>query len=584
VRHSDIPAGTVKARAVCTVRVETKPGGAALFNDLGCRPAEFTTSFVLEENRRASAGRLGRRGEPVALVFSVVAPDHAGESLETCVTVRGYFGAVVREANVTVALDVNGAGELRWEAGRFDRTGWFEVRLALREGRDLCRSAFGIVDPALDDPQPDPASPYAVNGINNKDVEIARRVGMKWTRCGAHDIQWGHIEPEKGKLREPRLEAARRQFDLLRQHGILGGGMFGGWYEENIPPWARRPAEGGYYDNSLRKSCPRGNYSLPADLDAWQAYVKRLVGALAGRSAAWEVWNENDIPHFWQGSIEDYMTLLRATSAAVRAADPKARVAMCGISTTLVGQEKTRWFEKWAAKMKQQHGLEPNPRLLLETILRDGRDLFDIVNYHPYGSIEEIEKGCRLVRELALKHGCGDKPFWITETGAGTHEQGAFKATEKEQARLYWKIHAVARACGAERVYWLSFADLGRDRSFNWDNFGLLDCDRVPKPSLLAHAALARWLGNARFRREIPLSKGCRAFEFDRDGVPVTMVWSDQPRTVRLEYDSPPVVRDLMGNSISDNLRPPGHDLVARQDPILVTGRVTLVAELPTKE
>ena len=65
----------------------------------------------------------------------------------------------------------------------------------------------------------------------------------------------------------------------------------------------------------------------PASLDAWQALVRTFLDTLAadprfGPDAmrAWfEVWNEPNIPVFWQGTFEQYLDLYRATSAAVRA-------------------------------------------------------------------------------------------------------------------------------------------------------------------------------------------------------------------------------------------------------------------------
>jgi hypothetical protein len=66
----------------------------------------------------------------------------------------------------------------------------------------------------------------------------------------------------------------------------------------------------------------------PAAFDGWQALVRSFLDALVadarfGRAAIrdwwFEVWNEPNIPVFWQGTFDRYLDLYRATSDAVRA-------------------------------------------------------------------------------------------------------------------------------------------------------------------------------------------------------------------------------------------------------------------------
>lgn len=66
----------------------------------------------------------------------------------------------------------------------------------------------------------------------------------------------------------------------------------------------------------------------PAAFDGWQALVRAFLDALVAdarfglaaiRNWWFEVWNEPNIPVFWQGSFDQYLDLYRATSDAVRA-------------------------------------------------------------------------------------------------------------------------------------------------------------------------------------------------------------------------------------------------------------------------
>ena len=84
--------------------------------------------------------------------------------------------------------------------------------------------------------------------------------------------------------------------------------------------------------------------------------------------------------------------------------------------------------------------------------------------------------------------------------------------------------------------------------------------------------ALVRWLGNAHFRREVPLGAGIRALEFSRDGRPITMVWADRRQRVRLRVDRQPVVRGLMGNDQTQWCWRDGNTLSAGRAPVLLIG------------
>ena len=73
---------------------------------------------------------------------------------------------------------------------------------------------------------------------------------------------------------------------------------------------------------------------LPADYEAWAAYIQRFVRFLLHRYGAeelhswfFEVWNEPDLKIvFFSGDKEDYFRLYEATARAVKAVDPALRV------------------------------------------------------------------------------------------------------------------------------------------------------------------------------------------------------------------------------------------------------------------
>ncbi len=67
----------------------------------------------------------------------------------------------------------------------------------------------------------------------------------------------------------------------------------------------------------------------PVDLDAWEGVITEVVGGLAAASPGpvrYEVWNEPDVPLFWQDSLDAFLEMALSTHRAVDAADPHAEV------------------------------------------------------------------------------------------------------------------------------------------------------------------------------------------------------------------------------------------------------------------
>ena len=69
-----------------------------------------------------------------------------------------------------------------------------------------------------------------------------------------------------------------------------------------------------------------GNLVPPTNPQDYADFARWAAGYWRGRVAAWEVWNEPDPNQsFWQGTIDQYAGLLRASYPAFKAGDPEAR-------------------------------------------------------------------------------------------------------------------------------------------------------------------------------------------------------------------------------------------------------------------
>jgi hypothetical protein len=200
----------------------------------------------------------------------------------------------------------------------------------------------------------------------------------------------------------------------------------------------------------------------------------------------WQIWNEPDITKYWAVSgawAPGYVRLLRAARAALKAADPGARVVLAGLTNR--SWVDLRWV--YAA---------------------GGGRLFDVAAAHPFSRrVANVVKIVDLVRAEMRRHGDARKPLLLTEvswsSGAGhsTFNYG-WETTEQGQAA---KVHAALAALAARRardriagVYWYTWLSpaIGDADSFDYAGLRRLDGagDPVSKPALAAFETTVRAL------------------------------------------------------------------------------------------
>jgi hypothetical protein len=226
--------------------------------------------------------------------------------------------------------------------------------------------------------------------------------------------------------------------------------------------------------------------AVPADLGVFAAALVARYGPggtfwaqhpqLPARPIrAWQVWNEPNLPHDWypQPDPAQYAELLRATSAALRAADPGVEVIAAGLPDSdagipfeqyvggLYAAGANRWFDAFAL-----HAYAPS-----------AQGTIDLVRY---------------VRALLDTLGDTGRPLDVTEFGwASSGPVKPLTTTEEGQAQ---RVAAVVRTLGAER------GQLGLERLiyFSWRDravsagmkdqwpyhTGLLRTDAGSKPAL----------------------------------------------------------------------------------------------------
>ncbi|HEY1237889.1 MAG TPA: hypothetical protein VGE91_06085, partial [Solirubrobacterales bacterium] len=184
----------------------------------------------------------------------------------------------------------------------------------------------------------------------------------------------------------------------------------------------------------------------------------------------WQLWNEPNSPLFWKPNpdADQYLSLLRGFSSAVRGVDPAARIVLGGLFPT------------------------PTNGISLDDFLSalydgGGRDLFDAVALHPYARTprDAINRVAQ-ARETMRRHGDADKPIWITEVGWASRGTPpglvVGPAGQADYVRQIFQLASAARdRLGIAGVVWYSLNDTPGPL---WvGHCGLFTVEGTPKPA-----------------------------------------------------------------------------------------------------
>lgn len=280
-----------------------------------------------------------------------------------------------------------------------------------------------------------------------------------------------------------------------------------------LKPWVCLCYGNGLYDENAAKIF--GAAGVPPifteeQRTAWRAYVTATVAHFRSRVAAWEVWNEPDGRWCWKHGPNgaEYGRFVIETSAAVRAADPDAKI-LAGSMCLGVGQP---WFHE-----------------LVATGALD--DVWGFT-YHQY---TDDERGVReIVRVLEAVLRPRNPRIRIVQGESGSQSrtggQGALHEqawTPRKQARQLLRHAAADLLSGVEFSSYFSCLDMAEAlhgrvgdissiRDFGY--FGVLgaefgpDCRATgaysPKPSYRALASLASILRGTPVPVEAPVHVG----------------------------------------------------------------------------
>jgi hypothetical protein len=193
----------------------------------------------------------------------------------------------------------------------------------------------------------------------------------------------------------------------------------------------------------------------------------------------WQIWNEPNFFYFARPiSPRLYGRLVEISARALEGVDPRARVLLGG----LFGHPHE----------PRRRGM-PAPRFLAALLaVRGIRSAVSGIALHPYAArISALESLVRQMRRVAVRHGDGRVPLYITEMGWGSQSDSkavGFERSPRGQARdlrlAYRFLLRERRRLRLAAVYWFSWKDLADSCDF-CDSTGLFHAGAgfEPKPA-----------------------------------------------------------------------------------------------------
>jgi hypothetical protein len=216
--------------------------------------------------------------------------------------------------------------------------------------------------------------------------------------------------------------------------------------------------------------------SPPESFEEFAAYVGATVDRYKSQIHHWEIWNEPNLPVYWNAPkdhLRPYLRLLTMAYAAAKKYDPACTVLNGGLT-------------------------EPIAEDMENFYANGGKDLTDIVNIHTFvdpldpATPERFGKIISDVERIMDKYGDRKKKIWITEMGCpglpadkmNLKWFGGTAVSEEQQATWIEKQYRmIERFPRIEKLFWAFYRDTENEFRDATDYLGLVRLDLTPKPA-----------------------------------------------------------------------------------------------------
>lgn len=306
---------------------------------------------------------------------------------------------------------------------------------------------------------------YGVNFVSSAEYSAARRytdlrtIGAQWNRL---PIYWQAIERTADQFtwsaHDPVI-AADTENGLLINAILLG--MPGFYYSGSraVPNTLWQPV---FSDGS---DIPGPGKAINPN-NKWARFVFNTVnrykpgGVLAQQRGwpagagvrHWEIWNEPDLPWFWEGSKQEYARLLKVGYLAANLADPGTRVIFGGLANNY---DQFDYYRDVLAILQADSWAIPTGYF------------HDILATHSYFFAWQSWHHVYRQRNTMLAFGL-DKPIWLNEAGVPAwndypgpvwDSRSQYRATLSEQADYVIQSAFYTLFAGADAVFHFQLYD-----------------------------------------------------------------------------------------------------------------------------
>lgn len=328
---------------------------------------------------------------------------------------------------------------------------------------------------------------YGISFINSAELGAdeqrfanGRSTGAGWDRW---PIYWFYIERSPGVFDWSRQDAA---IQANLDHGmhldaiLLGTPSFynPAFLMASTEPYDHPQREGLLSLHAVEAEQPLGLHE-PIFLDGnnpgadktinpdnrWAVFVEAVVnrykpgGVLAQANCwpksagvtVWEMWNEPDLPFFWDSSLQDYARLLKVGYLAAKHADPGAEIMFGGLAMySNIG------FYDQVLAIFDRDAMAPNYGYF-----------HDIMAFHNYSNSER-SSAYGLTLDKAMSKRGFTKPIWLNESGVPAWDDypgpvweplAPLRASQKEQADFTIQSAFYALSAGVDALFYFQLYD-----------------------------------------------------------------------------------------------------------------------------
>lgn len=408
--------------------------------------------------------------------------------------------------------------------GDYTQQGWWKADYRLKgpAGKEFTGThRFARMNPA--GPTPERAQEFLFGLCGHPERSSPEEVELEALAaglCGAKilrvDFRWSRIQRKREQW---NFSTYDRLADVFGRNGVELQCLLG--YDVS---WAISTA----YKPSNPKL--KGRPRLP-DFDDFAKFVETVAARYKDRIQYYEIWNEPDLVAFANFPPESYMELLQHGYAAVKRVAPDAKVMNGGLASVYTNK---------GGSIKHNNGL-------LELLLADGGESFDLFAFHGHGAFKVYTGHLRGLRKYGLIGPGAPRPWYSNETA----ESSAAIGERKQSASLFKKL-LYAWANGAMGYNWYLLREKNAYPPGHHErHFGLITAEFEPKPAYITYNMLANTYKGSRFLRMPDLGPGVYGCLFENlAGEKLLALWSEGPaRTVSLAGLPSGITRiDLFGN------------------------------------